>query len=69
MGVLLIWTGLTILLLGCVIYFYDEIPFLGKLPGDIILRKENFTLYFPLASTLLLSILISIVIYVLRRLG
>jgi len=40
---------------------------LGRLPGDIIIRRENFTLYFPLATSLLLSVILSLVFWLLGR--
>ena len=59
-GIFLIAAGLLIMALG-------KIPGLGKLPGDIMIRKENFTFYFPLATCLLLSALISLVLYLWNR--
>ena len=40
---------------------------LGRLPGDIVIRRENFTLYFPLATSLLLSVILSLVFWLLGR--
>jgi hypothetical protein len=39
------------------------IPFLGKLPGDIIIQRKNFTFYFPVMTSMILSILLSIILY------
>jgi hypothetical protein len=47
--------------------FGDKIPFFGKLPGDIIIRKKNFTFYFPIVTSILLSLLISLIIYFFRK--
>lgn len=67
MGLYLIIAGIALLVIGLIIYFFDQIPFLGKLPGDFIIKKENFTFYFPLASSLLLSIILSLIFYFFRN--
>jgi hypothetical protein len=66
-GKLLIYTGLFIVIIGVILYFSPKIPFLGKLPGDISIKKGNFTFYFPLATSILLSIIISLILYILSR--
>jgi len=67
MGKFLIITGAIIILLGVIIYFSDRLPFIGKLPGDIVVKRENFTFYFPLATSIVLSIIISIVLYLINK--
>jgi thiosulfate reductase cytochrome b subunit len=67
MGKFLIITGLIILLAGIAIHFSDKIPFLGKLPGDIHIRRDNFTFYFPLTTSILLSILVSVILYFITK--
>lgn len=68
LGKLLIATGLVLLLAGITVVLLGRsgIP-LGRLPGDIVYRGKNSAFYFPLASSLLLSVLLSIVLYVLGR--
>jgi hypothetical protein len=66
-GKLLIFLGIFILILGVFFLFGDKIPFFGKLPGDIIIRKKNFTFYFPIVTSILLSLLISLIIYFFRK--
>jgi hypothetical protein len=66
-GKLLIVAGIVLLIAGLFFVFSPKIPFLGKLPGDILVKRENFTFYFPLASSILLSVLISLVFYLIRR--
>ena len=53
LGVVLVVVGLLLLLVG-------RVPYLGRLPGDIIYRRDNVTIYIPLATMLLLSILLTI---------
>ena len=67
MGIFLIITGIIILILGLIIQFSDRIPFLGKLPGDIRLEGKNFRFYFPLATSIVLSLLISLILYLINK--
>jgi hypothetical protein len=67
LGRLLIFAGIFLLVLGVLFFFGDKIPFLGKLPGDIYIKKKNFTFYFPIVTSILLSLLISLVIYLFRK--
>ncbi len=66
-GKLLIIAGIVLLIIGLFFIFSPKIPFLGKLPGDILVKRENFTFYFPLASSILLSVLIALILYLIRR--
>jgi hypothetical protein len=47
--------------------FVGKIPYIGRLPGDIIIQKKNFTFYFPLATSILLSIFLSLLFWILSR--
>ena len=67
MGKLLIILGIIITVIGLLITFAGRIPFPGKLPGDIMIHKKNFTFYFPLATSIILSVLISLVLYLIRK--
>lgn len=66
-GRMLIIAGIVIVAIGLILLFAGKIPFLGKLPGDFYIRRKNFTVYIPLATSLLLSIIISIILYFLRK--
>lgn len=71
LGKHLIIAGLVIAVIGVIIYFKDSIPVLryfGKLPGDIIIKKENFSFYFPLATSILISILLSLLLVLFNKL-
>ena len=61
LGKILISLGLAIVLAGALLLIFGKIPFLGKLPGDIYISRKNFTFYFPLATTLLLSLALSLI--------
>jgi hypothetical protein len=66
-GKLLLIAGGLIALIGLILMFSDKIPFLGKLPGDIVIKKKNFTVYIPIATSILLSIIISLILYLFRK--
>jgi hypothetical protein len=61
-GRILILAGLIVVVLGIIISFSDRIPLLGKLPGDIMIKRDNFTFYFPLTTSIILSIVLSIIL-------
>ncbi len=63
----LILLGLLLVAAGAWILPADRIPFPGRLPGDIVIRRENVTLYLPLASCLLISLILSILFLPFRR--
>ena len=60
LGAILVVIGLALLLAG-------KVPHVGRLPGDIVWRRDGFTFYFPLMTCLLLSLLVSAVLWILRR--
>ncbi len=64
LGKLLTIFGLLLMLLGLLLTFSDKLPFQpGRLPGDIYYKKENFSFYFPLTTSILLSIVLSLFLY------
>lgn len=66
-GKLLIVIGLVLVALGVLITFVGRIPLLGKLPGDLRVERENFSFYFPLGSCLLISLFLSLLLWLFRR--
>ncbi len=60
---LLIVGGITIVI-GLILMFSQHIPFLGKLPGDIIIKKDDGTFYFPIVSFLIISVILTIIVNV-----
>ena len=61
-GKILLITGGIIIVLGLILVFSQHIPFFGKLPGDIFIKNDGFSFYFPVVTFLILSILITIII-------
>jgi len=60
-------TGLIIFVIGLLLMFFNKIPFIGKLPGDIIVKKENYTIYLPIVTSILISLILSLIFYLLRK--
>ncbi|HZV80744.1 MAG TPA: DUF2905 domain-containing protein [Geobacteraceae bacterium] len=67
LGKSLIILGLVIAAVGVAITLAGKVDWLGRLPGDIHIRRENFSFHFPLTTCLLLSALISFILWLLRR--
>ncbi len=63
MAKIIILLGVVLAAIGVAMLFIEKIPFLGKLPGDILIKKEHFTFYFPLTTSILVSIIISLILY------
>jgi len=59
--------GIVFILIGGILSFAGKIPWMGRLPGDIVIKKENFSIYFPLTTCLLLSALLSCVLFLWRQ--
>jgi hypothetical protein len=67
LGRLLIVIGEILVLVGAVFLLAPKIPWLGKLPGDISFRQGNFSFYFPLGTCILISIVLTLIMYLFRR--
>ena len=67
-GKFLLIIGTVIVVAGLILIFAGKSGFLGKLPGDIIIRKGNFTFYFPFVTFLLISIVITVIVNLFIRL-
>ena len=66
-GRILIYFGLLLVVLGVIFSLIGKIPWLGHLPGDITIERERFTFYFPLATCLIISVILTLVLYLFRR--
>jgi hypothetical protein len=67
-GKIIIIIGVVILLAGVLVYFFhDKLNWIGRLPGDLRIEKENFKFYFPITTMILLSLLLTLIAQIIRR--
>lgn len=69
LGRVFIILGFLFLVIGLILIFKDRLPllrYLGRLPGDIVIERENFKLYFPLATSIVLSVILSLIFWLFR---
>ena len=67
LGKLLILFGVLIVVIGLLLLVGEKIPWVGKLPGDIIIKRERFTFYFPLVTSILVSIILTLLFTLFRK--
>lgn len=74
MGKILVFMGSILLVLGCVFLALDKwsnteggLGWLGRLPGDFLIKRDNVTFYFPLTTSIIISIIGSVILYLLFR--
>ena len=61
----LIFLGVVLIIIGILGYFFEKINF--KLPGDILIKKENFTFYFPIVTCIILSIILTLILNIFKK--
>jgi hypothetical protein len=66
-GKLLIVLGCLLIIIGAAIVLAGKIPWLGRLPGDIYVERRNFTFFFPLTTSILVGVILSLVLYLVCR--
>ena len=66
LGRVLVIFGLVAVVVGLLLIFGPKVPWLGRLPGDIVIKRENFSLYFPLTTCLLVSLLLTLLFKIFR---
>ena len=64
---MLILLGVVFVIAGVFMLLARNLPFPGRLPGDIVIKKEHFTFYFPLTTSILISLLISLILYLIGK--
>lgn len=67
LGKSLLIIGAVIAAIGALLLLSGKMPWLGRLPGDIYIKKENFSFFFPLTTCIILSAVISFIFWLLRR--
>jgi hypothetical protein len=66
-GKWLVLVGLALVIAGTFLHFGGKIPFIGRLPGDFRIERDNFSFYFPLSTCILVSLLLSLLFWLFRR--
>ena len=66
-GKLFIFIGLLLVVIGIVFIVGNKIPFIGKLPGDIAIERNNFNFYFPITTCIIISIILSLIYWLLGK--
>ena len=66
-GKVLIFAGIALVLIGVLFTFSGNIPWLGRLPGDIYIQKKGFSLYFPVTTAIIISVVLSLVLMLIRK--
>jgi hypothetical protein len=69
LGKILILVGGVFIVVGFILVLAPRIPFIGKLPGDIHIKRENFEIQFPLATSILLSVVASGILWAISHFG
>lgn len=69
LGKIVILAGAVLILIGIALTFFDRIPLVGRLPGDIHIKRDNFQLYFPLTTSIVVSIILTLLLWLGRRIG
>jgi len=67
LGKSLILIGAVIIALGLVLTISGKLPWLGRLPGDIVVQKKNFTVYFPIATSVIISLMLTLIFWFMGR--
>lgn len=67
LGKLLVILGIVLVLVGLGFMFADKIPYIGRLPGDIYVKREKFSFYFPLTTSIIISIILTIIFSLFRK--
>ncbi len=66
-GKCLIMFGILLVFIGGILFLFDRMNWEWKLPGDILIKRGNFTFYFPITTCILISVLVSLVFYLLSK--
>jgi len=67
-GKIIIIIGVIIVLGGVIVYFFhDKLNWIGRLPGDVRIEKENFRFYFPITTMIALSLLVTLIAQIIKR--
>ena len=60
--------GIILALIGSVLSVGDRLPFIGKLPGDILIKRDNFTFFAPITTSIIISLVLTLIVNIIARL-
>ena len=63
----MIFFGIVLIVIGSLFVLFGKVPWFGRLPGDIIIKREGLTVYFPVATMVILSLLLTILFNIIGR--
>ena len=66
-GKILIGLGILMIIIGGLFVIGGKIPFIGRFPGDIAIQKKNFSFYFPITTCIIISLIFSLIMWLLRK--
>jgi uncharacterized protein HemY len=67
LGKLLVFSGIILIFVGLLLSFAGKIPGIGKMPGDIYIQKKNFSFYFPLTTSLMISMILTLILWLINK--
>jgi len=67
MAKFLVITGIILVIAGVIVHFSPKMPFPPKLPGDILIDRGNFKMYFPITTSILISLIISLILFLINK--
>jgi hypothetical protein len=67
LGKVFLLLGVLLIVIGALLLLGPKVPLLGKLPGDLVIKRDNFTLYLPITTSIVLSILVSLLVYLINK--
>ena len=67
-GRIIIVIGIILIVVGAFFWLFGKLPFIGKLPGDILIKREKYSIYFPITTAILISLFLSIVFTIISSL-
>ncbi|RUM60736.1 MAG: DUF2905 domain-containing protein [Persephonella sp.] len=69
-GKFIVLVGIGLTVVGLLLIFFDKLPFnLGRLPGDIYIKRDNFVFYFPITTSILISIILSLLLIIISKIS
>jgi hypothetical protein len=66
-GKILIILGIVLVVLGVILSYANKIPYIGRLPGDLVIQKKNLTIYIPITSLIIINILLFLLFAIFRK--